>query len=112
MHLNIGVDIEQVHRFKKKDRRLFQKIFSDKELKRIKNYNAQHIAGIFCAKEAIIKACSPIKKLQLKDIGILHRKDGSPYAVIKSKAIRAKSIRISVSHSKDYAVAFAILPIK
>lgn len=109
MGLNIGVDIEQVSRFKKKDNRLFEKIFSEKELKRLKNYNAQHLAGIFSAKEAIIKACNPKERLKLKDIEIYNRRDGSPYAVIKSRVIRAGNLRISISHSGDYAVAFAIL---
>ena len=109
MSLNIGVDIEQVSRFKKKDNRLFEKIFSEKELKRLKNYNAQHLAGIFSAKEAIIKVCNPKEKLQLKDIEIYNRRDGNPYAVIKSRVIKARNLRISISHSGDYAVAFAIL---
>ena len=112
MYFNIGIDIEQVSRFKKRDNRLFEKIFSKKELKKMKNYNAQHLAGIFSAKEAIIKACNPIEKLKLKEIEVFNRKEGHPHAIIKSKAIRARDLKISISHSKDYAVAFAILSIK
>ena len=112
MHLNIGIDIEQVGRFKNKGKRLLEKIFSKKELKMMKSHNAHHLTGIFCAKEAVIKACNPVKKLQLKDIGIFHRRDGSPYAVIKSNPMIARNLKISISHSKDYAVAVAILSAK
>ncbi|MBI3034745.1 4'-phosphopantetheinyl transferase superfamily protein [Candidatus Woesearchaeota archaeon] len=111
MNLSVGVDIEQVARFRKKNKRLFQKIFSKKELKSMKSCNAQHLAGIFCAKEAVIKACNPMEKLQLRSIEIFSRKDGQPYAVIKSRLVKARNLRISISHSKDYAVAFAIVAI-
>lgn len=109
MNFNIGADIEQVQRFKKKNKRLFEKIFSKKELKNMKNHNAQHLAGIFCAKEAVIKACNDMEKLQLKDIEIFNYKDGSPYAAIKSNSIKASNLKISISHSKDYAIAIAIV---
>ena len=109
MNFSVGVDIEQVSRFKKRDDRLFDKIFSKRELKKMKNYNAQHLAGIFCAKEAVVKACNPIERLKLRDIEVYNRKDGHPHVLIKSNAIRGNDLRISISHSKDYAVAFAIL---
>ena len=96
--------------FNKKDKNLFEKIFSNNELKNMKNNTAQHIAGVFCAKESVIKACSPLKNLQLKDIEILHKKDGSPYASIKkSTKIKIKDLKISISHSNDYAMAVAVL---
>ena len=56
MMLNIGIDIEEVSRFKKKDITLLKKILSKDELRNIKKFNPMRIAGIFSAKEAIIKA--------------------------------------------------------
>lgn len=106
MTFNVGVDIESVSRFKKNSKKLFEKMFSKRELK---NANSQHLAGIFCAKEAVIKACSPVEKLQLRDIEILHEKSGMPFAAIKSKKISKKDLRISISHSSEYAIAAAIL---
>lgn len=110
MIFNIGIDIEKVSRFKEKNKKLFEKIFSEKELKNMKYHNAQHLAGLFCAKESIIKACSPMEKLQLRDIEILHDKNGMPYAVIrKSMRINKRNLKISISHSNECAVAAAIL---
>ena len=107
---NIGIDIEQVSRFKKKDIALLKKILSKDEMRYIKKFDPRRIAGIFSAKEAVIKACNPIKKLQFNNIEIFHNKDGSPYAVLrKCKNISSKDLKISISHSKGYAVAAAIL---
>lgn len=113
MKFNIGVDIEQVSRFKKKDERLIKKMFSKKELRNMRNYNSQRFSGMFSAKEAVIKACNPILKLRLQDIEIMHRRDGSPYALIKkSYTTKIKDLKISISHTNEFAVAVAILLIK
>jgi len=86
---------------------LFEKIFTKNELKKIKTKSPQHIAGIFSAKEAIIKAYNPLKKLHFKDIEIFNNKDGSPYSIIKSRIV--KDLKISISHTKNHAIAAAIL---
>lgn len=113
MKFNIGIDIEQVSRFRNRNNSLLKKFLLENELKNIKrykSYNAQHLAGIFCAKEAVIKACGQIKKLNFQNIEILHNKDGSPYVVFKNcKNLSSENIKVSISHSKDYAVAIAIL---
>ena len=108
--LNIGIDIQELSKFDKANDRLLKKIFTGKELKSLKNKGKHHICGLFSAKEAVIKACNPFKKLHFKDIEVLHNKDGSPYAVMrKHKRMHSKSLKISISHSKDYAVAVAIV---
>ena len=110
MILNIGVDIEQASRFRKINKNFLLRFFSKNEIGKIKITDSGRIAGIFCAKEAVIKACTPIEKLHFENIEILHREDNSPYALIKkSKKIKSGDIRLSISHSKDYAVAAAIL---
>jgi len=110
MTLNIGIDVDRISRFKIGNKLLLEKIFTKKELKSIKKKNPQHAAGIYCAKEAIIKACNPIVKLNFMDIEIMHGKDGSPYAVIKKPSrTKIKELKISISHSGEYAAAAAIL---
>ncbi len=110
MILNIGIDIEQVSRFKNQSARLMSKIFSAKELKHINKSDLQRIAGIFSAKEAVIKASNPIEKLNFRNIEILHRKDGFPFVQVKNaRKVTSKDLKISISHSKDYAVAAAVL---
>ena len=108
--LNIGIDIQELSKFDKADDMLLKKVFTGKELKNFKNKGKHHICGLFSAKEAVIKACNPFKKLNFKDIEVLHNKDGSPYAVVgKNKKIGSKNLKISISHSKDYAVAVAVI---
>ncbi len=110
MILNIGIDIEKISRFKGKSKSLLARILTGRELKSLKNKNSQTIAGIFCAKEAIIKACSIIEKINFNDIEIFHKKNGMPFVKIKNlKKISSKDLKISISHSKDYAVAAAVL---
>jgi phosphopantetheine--protein transferase-like protein len=113
MPYNIGIDIEQVSRFKTKDIRVLKKIFSKNELKKIKNASPERIAGLFSAKESVIKACNPVKKLHISNIEIAHNKDGSPYAILKEcQTLDSKDLKISISHSKGYVVAAAILSMK
>lgn len=109
MIFNIGIDIEEVSRFKRIDKKLLEKFLTKDEIKNLKNKNAKHIAGLFCAKEAVIKACNPTEEIDFTKIQILHNKDSSPYALFKSKKIKGKDLKISISHSKNYAVAAAIL---
>lgn len=110
---NVGTDIEKVSRFKHISKRLLEKIFSKNELNLLKDYSiikSQHIAGIFSAKEAVIKSCNPFVKLNFQDIEIHHNKDGSPYALlIKKSRISSKNLKVSISHSGNYAVAVAVL---
>ena len=70
----------------------------------------RRIAGIFSAKEAVIKACNPVEKLNFRNIGVFHNKYGSPYVSLRGcKKLSSKDLKISISHSKEYAVAAAIL---
>ena len=60
-------------------------------------------------KEAIIKALYPlnITNVYLKDIEILNTENGIPY--VKIKKYPNLNIKISLSHSKKYATATAII---
>lgn len=65
-----------------------------------------HIAGVFAAKESIMKSLSI--PLNMIDIEIIHNQYGKPNAVVhrrKKKAIRST---ISISHTKSLAIAVAI----
>ena len=106
----IGVDIEDVNRFKNiSDKNFLNKIFTKNEIKYClskKNY-AQHLAARFSGKEAVIKALSSIdKKLELNQIEILNNKDGSP--IVKLKNQKKINIKISLSHNNKNAIAFVL----
>jgi holo-[acyl-carrier protein] synthase len=110
----IGVDIENISRFNNlfiKKNRLLEKMFNKSEWDyAIKKANpSQTLTGIWCAKEAVIKALYPYKQIFIKEITIKHKSTGEPYAEVNSKEVNSKAIHISISHAKDYATAVAIL---
>jgi len=114
-NISIGVDIEEISRFKnksvEKDAIFLDKIFTKNEIDYAysKNNFAQHLCVRYCAKEAIVKALSEFKidDVFYSDIEITNLKNGQPVAKIKKYP--NIEIKISLSHSKTYAVANVIL---
>jgi holo-[acyl-carrier protein] synthase len=111
--MNIGIDIEEIERFAKylKNKNYLQRFFVKEEISySFQKKNAvQHLAVRFAAKEAVWKALRSTEnaKLSIADISIKNTKDGKPYVCIKRK--RCKKINISLSHTKKYVVAVAIV---
>lgn len=77
---------------------------------------AECLAGIFAAKEAITKALAPLAcgdELDMREIEILHAEKGAPYPAEEgalSIFLHRHDIRrvyLSISHDGNYAVAFA-----
>lgn len=107
----IGIDIVDINRFRKKpyteNKTFYKNIFGDNELKYClsKKDPYIHFAGKFAAKEALIKALG--KKIGFKQISIVNQHDGS--VRVKSDAIRDGIVMITISHEKDYAVAFVLV---
>ena len=109
MILGIGTDIESIKRFKESSKKehFFNLVFSDTEI----NYCNQKkepyasFAGKFCGKEAVIKALN--KKVSMKDIEITNLESGKIKVLINGK--EDKKIKCSISHTKDYAIAFVII---
>lgn len=112
---NIGVDIEDIERFskldKKRDSTFLRKVYTEKELKYCfsKSKPGQHLAARFCAKEAVIKVFkSAGKKIDIKQIELLTSKTGAPRVKIHKKEFSRVQVMISLSHCSDKAIAFAI----
>jgi len=80
---------------------------SSKNAKIINNKIVIHLAGIFAAKEAIIKASLGMLKLDdMRRIIIYNSSEGIPYVKIIDNGSTAE-FDISISHDQDYAVAIA-----
>lgn len=112
--INIGVDIEEIDRFRILDRekadRLFKKIYTSEELEYCltRKKPAKHLAVRFAAKEAIIKAFGSIgKKIFFNQIEILHNKNNAPF--VNTQVHKDYEVKISMAHTKDYAVAYALI---
>ncbi len=118
--IKTGVDIVKISRIEKalsKRDQLLNKLFTEKEIEYIskKAYKANTIAGMFAAKEAISKVLGiGIGYIYWTDLEILHYESGKPYVNRnpkldnKMKEIGLNALDISISHEKDYAIAFAI----
>ena len=121
MIVGIGNDIIEIERIEKAISKegFKNKIYTQKELENIKKRGdrVETYAGIFSAKEAISKAIGTgVRKFSLTDLEILNDDLGKPYVVVSEKLdkiIKSKKedyqIEISISHSKKYAIAMAII---
>ena len=121
MIVGIGNDIIEIERIEKAISKegFKDKIYTQRELKNIKKRGdrVETYAGIFSAKEAISKAIGTgVREFSLTDLEILNDDLGKPYVVVSEKLdkiIKSKKedyqIEISISHSKKYAIAMAII---
>lgn len=111
VEFSIGVDLENVSRLRKhglNEDHFWRNILTRKEIRLLKKYRDPfpHAAGIFCAKEAIRKALSPLGiKISFLGLEIKDHPEGYPEArITKGKNIKCK---ISISHTNDLAMAVA-----
>lgn len=107
--IGLGIDIVEIKRFKKfknRNEAFLKKVFTKNELDYCFSFrdSAPPLAGIFAAKEAVVKAASG--KASILDVEIRHHKNGQPKIFTKNKS--RKDILVSISHTKDLACAVAI----
>lgn len=114
--LYVGVDIVEISRISEaissRGQVFLERVYTPAEL-----FNYRHklssLAARFAAKEAVIKALGG-NGLGLVEIEILSTPDGKPVLTLHGKAkVRAtelglSSLEISLSHSRDYAMACAV----
>ena len=121
MIVGIGNDIIEIERIEKAILKegFKNKVYTQRELKNIekRGNRTETYAGIFSAKEAISKAIGTgVREFSLTDLEILNDDLGKPYVVVSEKLdkiLKTKKedyqIEISISHSKKYATAMAII---
>jgi len=109
----IGIDIEEIDRVAKAVARpgFKERVFTEAE----RAYcdacgGAERYAGRFAAKEAIIKALG--RAVTLRDMEILPSESGAPIARlhgVAAECLAGRRLHISISHSRVYAVAQAVV---
>lgn len=123
MIFGTGVDIVEVFRMREAINKwgdsFLSKIFTPREIKysNSKRFASQHFAARFAAKEAVVKAFGEPRKypLQWTDIEVLNDKEGKPVIEFREDALKLKKkkkvsdVIVSMSHSKNYAIANVIL---
>lgn len=121
MVIGSGIDIVKVKRIEKilaqRKEGFYNKIFTEREIKYIssKVHSPETVSGLFASKEAIAKALGRgIGKVRWKDIEIYHDKFGKPKVALYNEGkkimdrLGIKTIHLSISHEKDYAIAMAL----
>lgn len=111
----IGIDIIEIQRIKKamgRNEKLIYRIFTQSEIDYCcsKKDPYPHFAARFAAKEAVAKALK--MPLVWKEVEVVNEKHGNiiPQLYGKSQQILGdRNILISISHSRDNAVAVAVL---
>lgn len=118
--IRTGVDIVEIDRIGalagSSDSRFCRRVFTDDELAYCfrKKIPYPHLAARFAAKEAVIKALGKRPAPALKSIEISTSSSGRPVVNLMGKAGEMASelglvqIDLSLSHCRQFAVAFAI----
>ncbi|MBE7082933.1 MAG: holo-[acyl-carrier-protein] synthase [Clostridiales bacterium] len=115
----LGIDILEVERIEKQisNENFISKVFTQNEINYVNQFKnkAEHYAGFFCAKESVMKALEDCKQMSMTEIEVNHKPNGKPYVKLFGKALEVfektnfKTIEISISQTKTYATAVAML---
>ena len=116
--LTTGVDIIEIHRIKQVlDRygeRFLNRLFTPNEIDYCRG-RAPNLAGRFAAKEATMKALGTgARGVSWKDIEVVRADSGAPSVKLYGRAenraegLHVVEISVSISHSREYAVAFVV----
>ena len=112
-----GIDMVEIARIKKViarwEKRFLNRIYTDNEL-RLYGKSLQSLAARFAGKEAVMKLLGTGRRgVSWRDIEVLAHPSGKPFinlydrAQSKAHELGLKEITISISHTKEYAIASA-----
>ena len=116
--LSTGVDIIEIPRIKKTlDRygeRFLKRIFTSDEIAYCRG-RSPNLAGRFAAKEATMKALGTgVRGVGWKDIEVIRAESGAPSVKLHGRAkaraemLKVSELSLSISHSREFAVAFVV----
>ncbi|MGI5106254.1 holo-ACP synthase [Treponema socranskii] len=124
MIYGIGTDIADVRRFAKwvENPDLIERFFNKREIKTSGSRQKlqEHYASRFSVKEAFSKALGTgIAGFQLADVYVEHDEEGKPELCLEGRAAalvemrcgKGARISVSLSHEKEYAVAFVVIEV-
>lgn len=113
--VGMGVDIVEISRIESalaRHERMVTRVYTEAEIAYCRSKPAStyaHFAGRFAAKEAIAKALG--RSLEWTEVSIENNALGKPTATLRGKASMAAEggqVLVTISHSRDYAVAHAV----
>lgn len=108
--------MEKISRFKDIEAEKLSRIFSPSELEYAFRFSdsLSHLAGMYCAKEALVKALDD-KTLIFNKLSVEHTASGKPYfntdnyltEILNSN--HKTKVELSISHTKKHAIAVVSL---
>ena len=110
----IGIDLCEIARMQTllDEGRSLRRMFTEEEQAYIAGKGAsaaQTMAGMFAAKEAVLKALGTGMTIPMTDIVISHTELGQPVATLTGKAAEfGGTLLISITHEAGMAAAFAV----
>ncbi len=120
--IGVGIDMIEVPRVERavtRTKAFAGRIFSEREIKQSDRgrLRFEELAGRFAVKEAVLKAIKTgwRQGATFKDVTVLNEKSGAPYVELKGHTaeiaaeLGVKKIHVSISHTKELAVAVVIL---
>jgi phosphopantetheine--protein transferase-like protein len=103
----IGIDLVFIPEFRRQmeagGAHFLERAFNPSELE---NQNVQHLAGLWAAKEAVIKAAGEPAGRPI-DVAVSYDASGRPYGATESR-----SFELSISHHGEYVVAVALVVVE
>lgn len=117
----IGTDITEVNRIhhliNQYKNKFLNRIFIKEELEYCYSKNSPiiHLCGTFSAKESAKKAIlsSPfLERISFIDILVRRKTNGAPFVTINKNINDISKIKVSISHTNEYATSIAILEVK
>lgn len=121
MIVGLGCDIIEIERIARAIKResFIQRVFTAKEAAYCQSRGQQAAASFaarFAAKEAVLKALGTgLREGSLQEIAVANDALGKPLVQLSghfaalSRQLGVKNIQISLSHSRDFAVAYVIM---
>ena len=116
--LTTGVDIIEIPRIKqvldRYGQRFLNRVFTPAEIAYCRG-RAPNLAGRIAAKEAAMKALGTgVRGVSWKDIEVIRADSGAPSLRLHGRAekraerLQMSEMSLSISHSREYAVAFVV----
>ena len=118
MIIGLGTDIQDIVKmnrmlttYGKPSELQYSRFFSDEEREYCNNKHVPitHFTGLWCAKEAWLKASGKLRT-PLNQVVIRHSKEGKPSIVLPEELqVNHEEILVTISHSASYATATVII---
>jgi len=114
-----GIDIIEIERVVmafQRQPKLSERLFTPRERENLRNKGIQSYAARFAGKEAVLKTLGTgLRGLAWHDIEIISNSSGEPLVYLSARAMDlvlargGSQVRVSLSHNRTQAMAFAIL---